>query len=277
VPALLLTLLLAAPPHAEAAGSLARGDAAWGDRIDLSRGVADRVAVEAALSAYREGLERAPGSLEAHWKVLRALYFEGEYVAGDEAARRSAFSQGKALSSEALALLDEAAGRPLDDLPLEELAAAVPDPSGAARVYFWTAVVWGKWADTVGKLAAARQGVAGKIRDWAEKVIALDEGYEHGGGHRLLGRLHTEAPRIPFVTGWVDRDRAVSELERALEIDPLDPLNRLYLGEALWRFRPRQRARARALLRSVVEDPGAPEEVLAWKQARARALRLLGE
>ena len=35
---------------------------------------------------------------------------------------------------------------------------------------------------------------------------------QDAAGHRVLGRLHTLAPKVPFFTGWVDRDKAVAEL-----------------------------------------------------------------
>ena len=39
-----------------------------------------------------------------------------------------------------------------------------------------------------------------QIRDYAAVSVALDPQIENGGGHRVLGRLHTEAPKIPFIT-----------------------------------------------------------------------------
>ena len=37
------------------------------------------------------------------------------------------------------------------------------------------------------------------IRDYAELSIALDETIQNGGGPRVLGRLHAEAPKIPRI------------------------------------------------------------------------------
>ena len=65
-----------------------------------------------------------------------------------------------------------------------------------------------------------------RAREWgtgatySETLIALDERYEDAGGHRILGRLHTLAPKVPFVTGWVDHGKAVSELRRAVALGP---------------------------------------------------------
>ena len=101
-------------------------------------------------------------------------------------------------------------------------------------------------------------------------VIDLDERYSHGGGHRLLGRLHALAPRVPFFTGWIRRDTAVAELERALELAPEDPYNQLYLAEVLLAERPARRDEARRLLSQLLASPAPPDRVV--EQARASQL-----
>src|SRR5204863_279018 len=100
--------------------------------------------------------------------------------------------------------------RPLP-LARRRVALALPLAPQAPALLLFSAANWALWGDAYGKLAAARQGVAGKVRDWAETLIVVDERYEEGAGHRVLGRLHAEAPHVPFVTGWVDHDKSVTE------------------------------------------------------------------
>ena len=78
-----------------------------------------------------------------------------------------------------------------------------------------------------------------------ETLIALDERFEGGAGHRVLGRLHSEAPKVPFFTGWVDHDKAIAELDKALAIAPAELSNRYYLADALLAASARRRRRAR--------------------------------
>jgi tetratricopeptide (TPR) repeat protein len=120
--------------------------------------------------------------------------------------------------------------------------------------------------------------VGAKVRDWGETLIALDERFESAGGHRVLGRLHSEAPRVPLVTGWVDHDRAISELEKAVALAPDDLANRLYLAEAILDHRPSARARALQLLREVASaTPGADTQVEDAATAAAAGRRLAAE
>jgi len=149
--------------------------------------------------------------------------------------------------------------------------AAVPQ---AKSIYLWGAVDWGLWGDAFGRMAAARQGVGDRLRRYGEVVLAIDERYENAGGHRLLGRLHDLAPKIPFFTGWIDRDRSISELERAVALGPADPTNELYLAEAILDHRPAAKPRAVAILRRVALRQPSPERVVEESKVidEARAL-----
>ncbi|HEX6199563.1 MAG TPA: hypothetical protein VF150_04805, partial [Thermoanaerobaculia bacterium] len=210
-----------------------------------------------AIEAYEEAVAASPTNLEAHWKLLRALYYRGEHVAEGADERQAVFDRGRRAAEEALGRLAARAGgrQLLDALSPEDRAARLARIPEAGPTYFWAAVHWGLWGDAFGRLAAARQGVAGTIRDYAETARALNESYENGGPHRVLGRLHALAPKIPFFTGWIDRDRAVAELRRALALGPDDPLNRLYLAEALLEHRPERRAEALEHLRALLAQP----------------------
>ena len=255
---------------------LAAADRAWVERSEGRAGArASEEAVRRCAEPALRALELAPDSLEARWRVARALYFEGEFLASDSDSRLEIFSRGRELVEESLDLLARTAGgrEALDDLPPQQLAERLGDRPSAARLYFWGAVHWGLWGRYVGKMTAARQGVAGTIRDYAEAVVALDPDLEEAGGHRMLGRLHSEAPKLPFFTGWIDRQKAIAELEAAVEHAPDYMYNQVYLAEAHLGTKKGDRARALAMLREVVErtptGPNAVEEAFLIEQARA--------
>lgn len=279
-----------AQPSGPTADHVATGDAAWAGRAEgAPAGEPGRAApgpVGRAVTAYEAAVAADPDDLEARWKLLRALYFQGEHVARGADARREVFDRGRRAAEAALDRLAARVGgrEALEELAPAERAARLARVPEAASIHLWAAIHWGLWGDASGRFAAARQGVAGKIRDYAETALALDETLEDAGPHRVLGRLHTLAPRIPFFTGWIDRDRAVAELERAVALAPEMPLNRLYLAEALLEHAPEgrngRRAEAvghlRALLRRPPDPEFAVEEAAARRQAReilARAQR----
>ncbi len=275
IAALVASVAIAEPPQT----LVARGDDAWERRAEGRRGDrADTGPIGEAVSAYERALEASPDSIAIRERLLRALYFQGQYAA-DGPPRRAIHARGHELAQEGIARLSTGLGRatPLDVRSPEETAAAVADRPESAALFFWAAGHLGLWAEMIGNFTAARQGVAGRIRDYAKAAVLIDERYETAGGHRILGRLHTEAPRIPLITGWVDRDVAVASLERALALAPGDPWNRLYMADALLRFRPRRRDEAVAMVEALIADLPRPGKILEDRKTLADARRLLAE
>ena len=272
-----------APASPATAGDpLARGDAAYERRSEGHRGgQAAAGPIAEAIAAYEAAVRQRPADLTARWKLLRALYFQGEHAAATQDARRAAFDRGRKAAEQGLDQLAAKVGgrQRLDGLPPAELAKALAGAGVPADqsvpLFLWSGVHWGLWGDAFGKLAAARQGVGDKIRRYGEVAKTIDDRYDDGAAHRLLGRLHSAAPKIPLVTGWVDRGTAVAELRRAVEVGPDEPLNHLYLAEALLEHHPGKKAEALQILRRVAERAPSPSRVVENEKARAQARALL--
>lgn len=271
--------ILANPALGQVASeSIAAGDKAWSHRAEGHQGARAAAApIAQAITAYTTALEAEPESLEARWKLLRALYFQGEFVLDDSDTRLELFEKGRAIADTGRFQIEKHYGMTEDSLEMkpQEVAAAIGEDTTAAEVYFWSSTHWGLWGRYRGKIAAARQGVATKIRKFAEIVILLDETIENGGGHRVLGRLNAEAPKIPLVTGWISRDLAISELRRALEIAPQDLLTNFFLAEALLEFRPEKESEALEILHAIVESEPDPQWLVEETKTIADARALL--
>jgi hypothetical protein len=255
------------------AGAPGAFDAAWALRAKGAAGGAARTeSVAPVLEAGRSALAADPGSLAARWKLMRALYFLGEHATDGNAAKREVFEEGKRLGESTLELIRReagaSAGRDLSKATPVELVPYVKGRAEVAPCFLWAAVNWGKWALVFGKTAAARQGAAAKIRDYAEAVVRIDPGFDEGGGHRVLGRLHHQTPSIPFVTGWASRTEALKNLREAARTAPRNFVNRLYLAEALWDYEKEKRPEARRMLEELVADE--PSAELAVEDARAQ-------
>lgn len=240
-----------------------RGDAAWARRAEGHDG--DRAQpgpISEAIEAYAQALADDPGDQFARIRLLRALFYMGDYVLPDGEVKLPVFERGQILGEEGITLLlgDSGLNR-RGGKGFDRLIAHLREQPHAAGVYYWAAAHWGLWGRHKGKIAAARQGVAGKVRDYAEIVVALDPDYEAGGGHRMLGRLHAEAPKLPFVTGWIDRGRALEELQKARALSG-DALTGLYYAEALLDYDPARRDYALTVLKSIVDKPPSEEHYL---------------
>jgi tetratricopeptide (TPR) repeat protein len=172
-------------------------------------------------------------------------------------------------------LLDEQTGRSKGRIATG-VGTSLPS---AAPVYLWAAVSWGQW--TVAHAAsAAWQRAPGRIRDLAQAALTLDPAAEQAGAHVILGRLHAEAPRVPFLTMWVDRRKGIEHLRAALALSPESPQIQYFLADTLLRLDPSKAAEATELLRRCAALRPRPEypvedEHYAW-EARARLTELAG-
>lgn len=279
----LVVSLLAVP--AAAAGvepvSVEQFDADWARRAEGATGGRARPDVAERLVALaRSGVAAQSSSFAFRWRLLRALYFQGEHATEGAEAKRAVFEQGKRIGEETLDLVRREAGAAArKDLSKATPVELVPWVKGTdvAECFLWSGVNWGKWALVFGKTAAARQGAAAKIRDDATAVIRLDPALEEGGGYRVLGRLHHQTPSIPFITGWASRDEALKNLRLAVEKGPRNFVNRLYLAEATWDYEKGRRAEARKALEALAAEAPSAEYAVEDARAQEDARALLAE
>jgi len=232
-----------------AATLVAEGDGHYDRRAEGAHGgTADPRQTDLALQAYRRALAASPADLAVLARLLRAINFRGDFCGADLEGRKRIFDEGRRLGQAAVDRLEAGVA----GLRPDQRLAALRSTPGAAGAYFWTAACWGQWALARGTFAAARAGVATRVRDLAETVIALDPALEEGGGYRVLGRLHDQAPRIPLLTGWVSRAKAVEYLRKSYEQGPRNPVTWFFLAEAILDHDPRHAEDGRGLLRTCV-------------------------
>ncbi|MEM1246518.1 MAG: hypothetical protein AAGK22_09100 [Acidobacteriota bacterium] len=248
----LAAFALCAPSSAAAAAGAAslfeaNGDRAFAERSRLSaRGLQ-------AIAAYEEAVSAEPTNLTLRVKLLRALFFQAEYATDRLEERKELYERGRTLFEESYQLLANFAGRDtLRGLKVENLPSVVGHFDDAGPLYFWGAMHWGLWAESFGKVAAVRQGVIKKVRELSQGALLLAPTYEGYGPVRVLGRLHHLTPKVPILTGWVNRREAVDLLRRAVSAAPDEPLNPTFLAHALWQLSNDHRGALR-LLREVIQ------------------------
>lgn len=251
---LALAAVLAAAP-ASGSGALADAERHFANRGQSSRGAeCDLAEVAAALAAYRQALAADPDSLPAHVGILRGLFFRGAFCGESGEAQKRTFEEAKRHAEQAEAWLEARLQARLDRRKPERFRRE----AGAGPLLFWSGVAWGQWS-LDHKLAAAWQGAAGRIRDLAEVAVALDPEYEQGSPHLLLGRLHTESPKIPLLTGFVSRRQGLEHLRQALALSPANSVARFFLADAMLQYEPESREDAIRLLRACASAEPRPE------------------
>lgn len=194
-------LLLAGLAFAVWTGSVNRSFAANTNPIDQ---VQFRTHAQQKLATAQQRYEAEPTNSVAAWQFGRAC-FELATVLQDAKEMERIINEGIAACRQSVAL----------------------DPMSAAAHYYL--------AITVGKLADLKRNLAAfvmvkEVEREFHKARELDERICYAGPDRSLGLLYHQAPGWPLSVG--NRSKARNHLERAAELAPDFPENRLNLAEA---------------------------------------------
>ncbi|HUP22969.1 MAG TPA: hypothetical protein VNB06_08515 [Thermoanaerobaculia bacterium] len=254
------------------------GDKSWARRAEHALGhTAATGPIVEAVAAYSRAIELAPQRLDLRVRLLRALFFQGQYATPDEATKKRLFDRGRLLFETSADLLAQRIGVSRDEDPHKAALALGREPE-AGPLHYWGAVHWGLWGEHFGNLAAVKKGVAKKVRDYGEVARLLSPEYDGGAPYRLLGRMHAVAPRVPLFTLWIDRELSIHYLERAHAIDAENPLHGAFLGEALLDHGPAAaRTRGMALLDGAAKAEPRPSYQVEDARAIDDASKALAE
>lgn len=269
--AIAVLLLLATPALAQ----VAEGDRHYAARAEGATGARAKAEhIDAAIAAYQRALAANANDIDAHWKLLRAYRFKGAYVAANTEQKKQIYGLAKSAGEKAMTAVNARLGvnAKTGEKQVAEATKKVP---GAAEVYLWDAVNWGEWALAYGKMAAARQGAADRIKRGATIAYLADPRLEMGSPSRVLGRLHDQTPHIPFITGWASEKEALRFLNESLKIDPTNKLTLVFLAEAMVSADSSKKPQAIQMLRTVVGSPAHPEFVVEDTAAMDDARALL--
>lgn len=260
---LLATLISSCLVASAGQANIGDGDLAWTTRAEvLEAERAEPARIEQAIGHYRDAVEADPASLEARWKLLRALHYAIDFTTLPDKAKDARVDEAVKMVRASGDLMDEADPATRDD---------------RARLLFWSSIAWGTRAQRVGLLTIVREGAAKRMYDDAQRSLQLDPSVDRGGALRLLSRLHATLPRVPFVSGWVDRDQALPLAERGYALDPDHPGNRLILALTLLERAQERTEQARELLESVASSEPRTDYLVEDLRIREQARERLSE
>jgi tetratricopeptide (TPR) repeat protein len=205
--------------------------------------VSSRVArVRAAFQEAQERWRKETNSVEAAWHFGRGAFDWAELATNDN-QRASIAEVGIAACRKAIAL----------------------DPKLAAPHYY-LGLNLGQMART--KLLGALKLIDEMEAEWLA-AIRIDPQFDFAGAHRSLGILYRDAPGWPTSVGSEKKSRR--HLEKAVELHPEYPGNRLSLFEGYieWGEKSSVRAKAREMetfLKKARESFSGEDWILDWKE-----------
>ncbi|MFK7896795.1 MAG: hypothetical protein AB8G23_13215 [Myxococcota bacterium] len=253
----------------------------WSERAPaLEDGLAPPAPSEKAIQtclAEAKAAASLASKIPSTWRAMRSAHYLSAFTSAADSEKVSALENAATLADQSLEDLAAALGESeLLKWKGAELATRLErkgfDPDDVARLHFWTAIVWGAKGQSAGLLAIVRDGVANRMHDNARIAVRLDPSIDRGGAYRLLSRLNADLPRVPFISGWVDREKALPQAKKALAQGPTEPGNQLILALALLDQEEKSGSEIRALLRSATSAAPRPslraEDWAVQKQAQ---------
>ena len=238
----LLAFLLA--PAALLADEAADGLIARGDKFYENRGKGTKWCVK-ALECYEKALAVDAENVAASWKFARASYWLGSHTEGEE-AQIEIFKKGIDVAKRAVAI---------DDKSVES--------------HFWLGVSYGKYGEAKGVMNSL--ALVDPIQKEMERVLELDENFDAGGAHRVLGRMYF---KLPGIAGG-SNEKAVEHLLKAIAIDKTRLLNHLFLAEVY--IAEDEKEKAKAELTFVIDAEFEADRKPENEEEKAQAKELLKE
>ncbi len=189
------------------------------DHVALGNAAMQVHDLRTALAHYDAALELDSTAYEANWRASIALLDEGEQIPDSvkSAERDSLYARAERLARRAVAA-----------------------DSTRAEGHFALAAAVGRASLTMGKKERIRRATV--IRDEARRTLEIDP--RHDGAYHILGRWNAEIMRLSGLSrffaknllgagvfGQASWEEAVSDMERAVALDPGRLYHRLELAE----------------------------------------------
>jgi tetratricopeptide (TPR) repeat protein len=218
-----------------AAEDVAQADRLYAGREDLNN-------VRRAITLLARARAYDPNSYEADWRLTKFDSYLATHT-DDREVREKAFREGVQAGKIAVKL-------------------QVDRPEG----HFWLGAIYGQSAQ-----AGLLLSTVDDIRNEMEAVLRLDEGYQNGSAHMVLGLVYLKAPGL--LGG--DPHKAVEEMKKGLRFGEGNAFLRLHLAEAY--LAVGRKADARKQLEAILSMTPDPDYLPEYKEAAAEARRMLDQ
>ncbi len=228
------------------------------------------------LVAYNHALTVYPDTISLYWKKLRAFHFLIEFSDIADTSKTELINSAKSAADSAMLKIKTVCFKNPQSSNNNTIDTLDCSSSDVASTYFWSAICLGIWS-------RSQEGVANKVKytkrifHYAEQALAIDPTVDKGGSQRLLSVLHGTIPKVPFITGFIDKSKVLPLINDALSLYPNHPGNRLLKAKAMMNQDPPQRDSSQTILKSILsETPHGPWRV-EWHKIRAMASKLLNK
>jgi len=203
-----------------AADFKSRGDHFFELRNEFVMGAPSAANIDSAVYFYKQALAGETVTPDLLYKYTRAVDFKYMYFCNDKSVKRRKYKE-----------------------LIELLEKAYPEFANSAELNYSLALAWGRYGELIGVLRAAKNGIAGKVKFYGEKLYFINKDFKSGAAGVILGRLHYITPRLPFILTWPNLKKSEQYLAETVEKYPSYLRAKLYLADTLWKVNDKSRAR----------------------------------
>jgi tetratricopeptide (TPR) repeat protein len=188
-------------------------------------------------------------ALQSAINLLQAYYFKGIYTDANGDERKRAFDNARILGEKMLDRHPKSAG-----------------------LWYWYGKNLVEWDRMHNLWQTSIDRTDGKMRNAAQKVIALDSTYQEGGGYRLMAQIHYKTPSIFLVRGWPSKDKALKFIQKAMKVAPKNHANQLFYARLLLHFE--RHTEAKTQLQHILDMKPRDTHLLEDRYLKHRAEKL---
>jgi hypothetical protein len=229
-----------------------------------------------SLKAYNHAITIYPDTISLHWKRLRAFHFLIEFADLTDSSQTELIDSAKSAADSAMLKIEAVCFKNPRSSKKNTINTLNCLSSDVASTYFWSAICIGIWSRSQEGLATKLKSTK-RIFNYAEQALAIDPTVDRGGSQRLLSVLHGTIPKVPFITGFIDKQKALTLVDDALALYPNHPGNRLLKATAMMNHAYLQSDSSQIILKSILsETPHGPWRV-EWHKVLAMANKLLNK
>jgi tetratricopeptide (TPR) repeat protein len=180
----------------------------------------DSANINQAISFLRQAYSDNESNEQACSYLLRAYYYKGAFVVKTKQEQKTNYLIGQTLGEQVIEKY----------------------PQNAA-ILLWYIANMSKYGEAQGVVTSAKNGLADKVKKYAEKLLELDSEFNDGAAYKLLGVINYKVPYIPLFLTWPDKKVAEEYLKKALAINPKAISNLYYYAEFLTEVKRNEEAK----------------------------------
>lgn len=191
--------------------SIYMGDKFYNEKNKLINGKPDISVINKAINYYKQALKEEPDKEIVLYKLTKAINFKFNYLPTE---------------------ISESEKEKEYEWLLNKIKRVYNKKS--KYLNYSLALLWGRYGELIGIMTAAKKGIAGKIKEAAERLYKIDKKFEEHFASLILGRLHYKTPKIPFILTWPDLDKSKKYLYEVIKFHPDNYWAKFYLADTLY-------------------------------------------